>query len=82
MKAFNRLFFIVIIMVIALFLISNFMVLNYEKQEGKPYLVEVSRLVREIENSNFKQSDLEKCDYIMKHYQKVKNSMVRNIKFG
>ena len=65
MKAFNRLFFIVIIMIIALLLISNFMVLNYEKQEGKPYLVEVSRLVREIENNNFKQSDLEKCDYII-----------------
>ena len=65
MKAFNRLLFIVIIMIIALFLISNFMVLNYEKQEGKPYLVEVSRLVREIENNNFKQSDLEKCDYII-----------------
>ena len=65
MKAFNRLLFIVIIMIIALFLISNFMVLNYEKQKGKPYLVEVSRLVREIENNNFKQSDLEKCDYII-----------------
>ena len=41
------------------------MVLNYEKQKGKPYLVEVSRLVREIENNNFKQSDLEKCDHII-----------------
>ena len=43
MKAFNRILIIVIMTIIALFFISNFMVLNYGKQEGKPYLVEVSR---------------------------------------
>lgn len=65
MKAFNRILIIVIMMIIALFFISNFMVLNYGKQEGKPYLVEVSRLVRKIESNKFKESDLEECDYII-----------------
>ena len=65
MKAFNRILIIVIMTIIALFFISNFMVLNYGKQEGKPYLVEVSRLVRKIESNNFKESDLEECDYII-----------------
>ncbi|MBP3597012.1 MAG: HAMP domain-containing histidine kinase [Clostridia bacterium] len=65
MKAFNRLFFIVIIMIIILFIISNFIVFNYKKNEGKPYLVEVSRLVREIENKNLEEKDLEECNYII-----------------
>lgn len=65
MKAFNRLFLIVIIMIIILFLISNFIVLNYKKIEGKPYLVEVSRLVREIENKNLGEKDLEEYNYII-----------------
>lgn len=65
MKAFNKLFVIVVIMIIILFLISNYMVLNYEKTEGKPYLVEVSRIVREIESNNFKENDLKKYNYII-----------------
>lgn len=65
MKAFNRLLLLVIMMIIALILISNFIVLNYKKREGKPYLVEVSRLVREIESNNFEEKDLENCDYII-----------------
>lgn len=65
MKAFNRLFFITIIMIIILFIISNFIVFNYKKNEGKPYLVEVSRLVREIENKNLEEKDLEECNYII-----------------
>ena len=73
MKAFNRFFLIIIMMIIALILIANFMVLNYEKQEGKPYLVEVSRLVREIESNDFKESDLEECDYIIDITQEENN---------
>ena len=65
MKAFNKILIIVIVLIITLFLISNFMVLNYEKLEGKPYLVEVSRLAREIESKNFKEINLEKYDYIL-----------------
>lgn len=65
MKAFNKLFMIIVIMIIILFLISNYIVLNYEKTEGKPYLVEVSRIVREIENNNFKENDLKKYNYII-----------------
>lgn len=65
MKAFNKILIMVIVVIITLFLISNFMILNYGKHEGKPYLVEVSRLVREIENNNFKEIDLDECDYII-----------------
>ena len=65
MKAFNKILIMLIVVIITLFLISNFMILNYGKHEGKPYLVEVSRLVREIENNNFKEIDLDECDYII-----------------
>ena len=64
MKAFNRIFFSVIMIIIALVLIANFIVLNYEKTEGKPYLVEVSRLISKIENNTFNEKDLEDCEYI------------------
>lgn len=65
MKSFNKILIIIIVLIITLFLISNFMFLNYGKHEGKPYLVEVSRLVHKIERNNFKETDLEECDYII-----------------
>lgn len=73
MKAFNRLFFIIIVIIIALFCIANFIVFNYEKTEGKPYLVEVSRLTRKIENNTFDENDLEKCDYVINVTQEDTN---------
>lgn len=65
MKAFNKILIIVIALIITLFLISNSIILNYEKNQGKPYLVEVSRLANEIENNNFKEINLEEYDYII-----------------
>lgn len=65
MKAFNRIFIYIFMIIIALFVISNVMVLNYKNKEGKPYLVEVSRLVREIENNKFEADDIDNCEYII-----------------
>lgn len=65
MKAFNRIFIYVFMIIIALFVISNVIVLNYKNKEGRPYLVEVSRLVREIENNKFETDDIDNCQYII-----------------
>ena len=71
MKVFNKIIIVVTILIITLFVTSNFMVFNYGKHEGKPYLVEVSRLVREIENNNFKE-----IDHKLLKYQTKLNAIV------
>lgn len=52
MKAFNRIFAIVLAAVIAVFVIANVMMSKENTDSDRPYLVEVSRLAAKIENGN------------------------------
>ena len=51
MKAFNRISVIVTVAIILLFAITNITLISGDKDSGRPYLVEVSRLSGEIEKS-------------------------------
>lgn len=51
MKAFNRISVIVSIAIILLFAVANIILISVDKDSGRPYLVEVSRLSGEIEKS-------------------------------
>lgn len=64
MKAFNRIFTVVIAAIIAVFAAANVMLLTDNNESGRPYLVEVSRLVREIEKDSFEIKDLANCEYV------------------
>ncbi len=62
MKAFNRIFSAVTVAIILLFAVMN-MILAADKTDGsRPYRVEISRLVREIETNG--SADMSECVYV------------------
>ena len=64
MKAFHRIFAIVIAVLVILFAIANVVLLTDNKDSGRPYRVEINRLAREIEANSFEQTDLTHCEYV------------------
>lgn len=62
MKAFNRISVIVSVLIIAVFAAANMLLLTNNSESGRPYLVEISRLVREIENNNI--ADISECEFV------------------
>ncbi len=62
MKAFNRIFAAVILTVTALFVAANIL-LAKEGPGGRPYRVEISRLVRQIEE--YGHASLSDCEYVV-----------------
>ncbi len=64
MKAFNRIFAVVIILIIAVFVIANVIMLTNSDESGRPYRVEISRLVAEIEKDSLEITDLANCKYV------------------
>lgn len=62
MKAFNRIFMVVIAVIIILFVLANVMLLKENKESGRPYLVEVSRLVKVMENGDT--PDISECEFV------------------
>ena len=64
MKAFNRIFAVVIILIIAVFVIANVIMLTNGDESGRPYRVEISRLVAEIEKDSLEIPDLANCKYV------------------
>lgn len=64
MKAFNRIFAAVIAAIIVLFVVANGGLLRDKADSGRPYLVEISRLAREIEADSTAIPDLTHCEYI------------------
>ena len=64
MKAFNRIFAVIIAVIIAFFVTANVLLLNDNKDSGRPYLVEISRLVGEIEKDSFEIKYLANCEYV------------------
>ena len=66
MKAFNRIFLGVIMVIVLMFIGSNIAVLNlYKDDTGRPYKVEIARLSTAIEqNGGLSESSLSQCDYV------------------
>ena len=64
MKAFNRIFAAVVAAVILVFAVSNWILLRPAENVGRPYLVEVNRLVLKIEAGTYDPADLNSCDYV------------------
>ncbi len=64
MKAFNRIFAAVIVVIIVVFATTNAILFSDSTDNGRPYLVEVSRIVREIEKESFEITDLANCEYV------------------
>lgn len=62
MKAFNKISAILTVLMIAVFAAANIILLNEDVTSGKPHKVEVSRIVREMENGAA--PDLSGCKYV------------------
>ncbi len=85
MKAYNRIFLAVIAAMIILFSVANAVLLTDKCDSGRPYLVEVSRLVHKIE-SNAEIPDVANCKYVTaiaeyddKFYYSDSDYVIRNI---
>ncbi len=64
MKAFNKIFAVVVVIIALIFVATNVILMTDNNESGRPYLVEVSRLVREIEKNSFEITDLANCEYV------------------
>lgn len=64
MKAFNKILAIVVAAIIAVFAAANVILAADNNESGRPYLVEISRLVQKIEENGYDASDLTGCEYV------------------
>lgn len=65
MKAFNRIFWLVIAVIAIIFAGANVLLIrNASDVGGRPYKVEISRLVPEIEKNGLESVDLSDCKYV------------------
>ena len=64
MKAFNRISAIVIAAIIAVFISANVILLSDNSESGRPYRVEINRIVTEIEKDSLEITDLADCEYV------------------
>ena len=64
MKAFNKIFAAVITILIVLFVSANIIISADRDDSGRPYRVEISRLIREIEAKG--SADISNCEYVTK----------------
>lgn len=70
MKAFNKIFAAVIAIIILIFAVFNLLFASSDNTDsGRPYRVEINRLVFEIEQSGFDSVDMSGCEYVM-HIEK------------
>lgn len=66
MKAFNRIFLLVIAVTLLIFIGANAVMIRHSNGEsGRPYRVEISRLVLEIEKNGLENIDLSACKYVI-----------------
>ena len=64
MKAFNKILLAVLAAIALIFAASNWLLLRTEENVGRPYLVDVNRLVLKIEAGTYEAADLQMCDYV------------------
>ena len=62
MKAFNRILSAAMAVVILLFAVVNMILAADKADSGRPYRIEISRLVREMEANGF--ADISECEYV------------------
>ena len=66
MKSFNRIFAAVIIIIISVFFVTNSILLSENSNtSGRPYRVEIQRLIQQIEAGGFENIDLSDCSYVV-----------------
>lgn len=64
MKSFDRIFTLVIALIIMVFLLANILIPTISESGGRPYRVEISRLADEIEKNGFDNINLDNCTYV------------------
>ena len=64
MKAFNKILVAVLAAIALIFAASNWLLLRTEENVGRPYLVDVNRLVLKIEAGTYDPADLQMCDHV------------------
>ena len=64
MKAFNKIFAVVFVAIVLVFVAANAIMLTNSDESGRPYRVEISRLVSEIEKDSLEITDLANCKYV------------------
>lgn len=69
MKAFNRIFATVMVVIVFMVAMANLIMLSDTVDSGRPYLVEVSRLVRAVEDGSFETKVLADCKYVTGVYE-------------
>lgn len=69
MKAFNRIFATVMVVIVFMVAIANLIMLSDTVDSGRPYLVEVSRLARAMEDGSFEAKALAECEYVTGIYE-------------
>ena len=62
MKAFKKIFFAVIVVIAALFVTANYILVNFGRESGRPYKVEISRLVYDMKQGI--NPDISSCNYV------------------
>lgn len=66
MKSFNRIFAAVIIIIIFVFFVTNSILLSENSNtSGRPYRVEIQRLIQQIEAGGFENIDFSDCSYVV-----------------
>lgn len=65
MKAFNRIFIIVLLIIAILFTVSDLLIFSIDDTDsGRPYRVEIERIARTIKKDSFSEIDLSDCRYV------------------
>lgn len=65
MRNFNRIFGVIIVVILILFAVSNIMAIKLCRQEnGRGYRVEIHRLIKNIEDNGYEDLDLSDCLYV------------------
>ncbi len=62
MKAFKKIFYAVIAIIIIIFAIANYILITADRESGRPYKVEISRIVYDMEQG--KTPDISTCNYV------------------
>lgn len=62
MKVFNKIFVVIIAVIIAIFAAANAILLTERNESGRPYRVEINRLAISLENGET--PDLSSCEYV------------------
>lgn len=64
MKAFNRIFIIVLTFIAVIFAAANLILFDNDSGSGKMYRVEIERIAELIDRDSFTESDLSECIYV------------------